>query len=47
MASITLGGNPINTTGVYQWYSLCDFKLNFQTDLSIATMGGGFAKTCF
>jgi thiol peroxidase len=38
MASITLGGNPINTTGVLPKVGtrLADFKL-IQTDLSIAT----------
>jgi thiol peroxidase len=40
MASITLGGNPINTIGVLPEVGtrIADFKL-IQTDLSIATMG--------
>lgn len=39
MAAITLGGNPINTTGVLPAVgtALADFKL-VQTDLSVATL---------
>lgn len=39
MASITLGGNPINTTGVLPEVGtrMADFKL-IQTDLSVATI---------